>query len=135
MREALRIADVAVGNEDEGRPPARPTWSSWSASAARAACSPAHRGDRGRPAAPIEVVNGLGAGDAFGGALVTGCWRTRPERTIRLANAAGAIVAAGSPARTRCPLPNRLYEDRCLRSHGAAYSWRKRTRSTPAATR
>jgi len=44
---------------------------------------------------PVEVVCGLGAGDAFGGALVHGLlngWEL--ERTIRLANAAGAYVAA-----------------------------------------
>jgi 5-dehydro-2-deoxygluconokinase len=42
----------------------------------------------------VRVVNGLGAGDAFGGALCHGLlrgWQTR--RTIRFANAAGAIVA------------------------------------------
>jgi len=44
---------------------------------------------------PIDVVCGLGAGDAFGGALVHGLlsgWS--PERMVRYANAAGAIVAA-----------------------------------------
>jgi len=43
---------------------------------------------------PVEVVNGLGAGDGFGGALCHGLlseWSL--ERTIRLANAAGAYVA------------------------------------------
>jgi 5-dehydro-2-deoxygluconokinase len=46
------------------------------------------------PPAPVNVVNGLGAGDAFGGALVHGLlagWET--ERIMRFANAAGAIVA------------------------------------------
>ena len=44
---------------------------------------------------PVEVVCGLGAGDAFGGALVHGLLAGWPlERTIRLANAAGAHVAA-----------------------------------------
>ncbi|MFG3339512.1 5-dehydro-2-deoxygluconokinase [Glycomyces sp. NPDC048151] len=46
------------------------------------------------PPAPVNVVNGLGAGDAFGGALVHGLlagWDT--ERIMRFANAAGAIVA------------------------------------------
>jgi 5-dehydro-2-deoxygluconokinase len=43
---------------------------------------------------PVDVVNGLGAGDAFGGALVHGLLAGWPlERTIRLANAAGAYVA------------------------------------------
>jgi 5-dehydro-2-deoxygluconokinase len=46
------------------------------------------------PPVPVEVVNGLGAGDAFGGALVHGLLHDWPlERTIRLANAAGAFVA------------------------------------------
>ncbi|MGC7098504.1 5-dehydro-2-deoxygluconokinase [Amycolatopsis lurida] len=46
------------------------------------------------PPAPVEVVNGLGAGDAFGGALCHGLlsgWDT--TRIMRFANAAGAIVA------------------------------------------
>jgi 5-dehydro-2-deoxygluconokinase len=47
------------------------------------------------PPIPVEVVNGLGAGDAFGGALCHGLlagWDL--ERTIRFANAAGALVAS-----------------------------------------
>jgi 5-dehydro-2-deoxygluconokinase len=46
------------------------------------------------PPLPIEVVCGLGAGDAFGGAVVHGLlagWD--PVRIARYANAAGAIVA------------------------------------------
>jgi 5-dehydro-2-deoxygluconokinase len=46
------------------------------------------------PPVPVEVVNGLGAGDAFGGALCHGLlsgWPT--EQVMRFANAAGAIVA------------------------------------------
>jgi 5-dehydro-2-deoxygluconokinase len=47
------------------------------------------------PPVPVEVVCGLGAGDAFGGALVHGLLEGRPlEQTIRLANAAGAHVAS-----------------------------------------
>ncbi|MCK2221498.1 5-dehydro-2-deoxygluconokinase [Actinomadura sp. ATCC 31491] len=43
----------------------------------------------------VSVVNGIGAGDAFGGALCLGLLRGWPlERTIRFANAAGAFVAA-----------------------------------------
>ncbi|MCW2878583.1 MAG: PfkB domain protein [Sphaerisporangium sp.] len=46
------------------------------------------------PPVPVEVVNGLGAGDAFGGALCDGLLAGRSlERTLRFANAAGAIVA------------------------------------------
>ena len=47
------------------------------------------------PPIEVEIVNGLGAGDAFGGslchALLSG-WDA--EKTIRYANAAGAIVAS-----------------------------------------
>jgi len=46
------------------------------------------------PPVSVEVLNGLGAGDAFGGALVHGLlsgWDT--ERVTRFANAAGAHVA------------------------------------------
>jgi 5-dehydro-2-deoxygluconokinase len=52
-------------------------------------------GDVEVPPVPVEVVNGLGAGDAFGGALCHGLlagWELR--RTLRFANAAGAIVAS-----------------------------------------
>ncbi|MDP4502403.1 5-dehydro-2-deoxygluconokinase [Nonomuraea turcica] len=46
------------------------------------------------PPFPVSVVNGLGAGDAFGGALVHGLlsgWDL--TRVLRFANVAGAIVA------------------------------------------
>ncbi|RCG31343.1 5-dehydro-2-deoxygluconokinase [Sphaerisporangium album] len=46
------------------------------------------------PPVPVEVVNGLGAGDAFGGALCDGLLAGRGlEEALRFANAAGAIVA------------------------------------------
>lgn len=47
------------------------------------------------PPLSVEVVNGIGAGDAFGGALCHGLlagWDL--ERLLRFANAAGAIVAS-----------------------------------------
>jgi 5-dehydro-2-deoxygluconokinase len=47
------------------------------------------------PPRPVEVVNGLGAGDAFGGALCHGLlsgWDL--ERMMRFCNAAGALVAS-----------------------------------------
>lgn len=47
------------------------------------------------PPLPVRVLNGLGAGDAFGGALCHGLlagWEL--ERIMRYANAAGAIVAS-----------------------------------------
>jgi 5-dehydro-2-deoxygluconokinase len=46
------------------------------------------------PPVPVRVVNGLGAGDAFGGALCHGLLAGWPlARVMRFANAAGAIVA------------------------------------------
>ncbi|HEY7606360.1 MAG TPA: 5-dehydro-2-deoxygluconokinase [Actinomycetota bacterium] len=47
------------------------------------------------PPVPVQVVNGLGAGDAFGGALCHGLlagWDL--ERQMRFCNAAGALVAS-----------------------------------------
>jgi len=47
------------------------------------------------PPVPVKVVNGLGAGDAFGGALCHGLlagWDL--ERQMRFCNAAGALVAS-----------------------------------------
>lgn len=46
------------------------------------------------PPVEVEVVNGLGAGDAFGGALCHGMLAGWPlQRTLEFANTAGAIVA------------------------------------------
>ncbi|MEO7753594.1 MAG: 5-dehydro-2-deoxygluconokinase [Terracoccus sp.] len=53
---------------------------------------------------PVEVVNGLGAGDAFGGALCHGLlegWPLRPM--IEFANVAGAIVAGRLECSTAMP--------------------------------
>ncbi|KAB2362707.1 5-dehydro-2-deoxygluconokinase [Actinomadura montaniterrae] len=109
VQEALRHATVAVGNLDEcevavGEREPR--------AAARAlldlgvSVAVVKQGPRGVlaasadgavevPPTPVEVVNGLGAGDAFGGALCHGLlsgWDL--ERIVRFANAAGAIVAS-----------------------------------------
>jgi len=47
------------------------------------------------PPVPVEVVNGLGAGDAFGGALCHGLLaRWDLETVMRFCNAAGALVAS-----------------------------------------
>ena len=108
-REALRHATVAVGNRDEVAV-AVDTRDPYEASAALlelgVKIAIVKRGPEGVLArtreelvevepVPVDVVCGLGAGDAFGGALVHGLlhdWGL--ERTIRLANAAGAYVAA-----------------------------------------
>ena len=53
---------------------------------------------------PVEVVNGLGAGDAFGGALCHGLLAGWPlERVLRFANVAGAIVASRLECSTAMP--------------------------------
>lgn len=66
----------------------------------------ARRGDETVEHNPIrvEVLNGLGAGDAFGGALCHGilaAWDL--DRTIGFANAAGAIVASRLECSTAMP--------------------------------
>ncbi|WIY01623.1 5-dehydro-2-deoxygluconokinase [Amycolatopsis mongoliensis] len=66
------------------------------------------------PPVPVEVVNGLGAGDAFGGALCHGLlagWDT--ERIMRFANAAGAHVAGELACSDAMPT-----EDQVLRRLG-----------------
>lgn len=56
------------------------------------------------PSLSVEVVNGLGAGDAFGGALCFGLLNDWPlERIIRFANVAGAIVACRLECSTAMP--------------------------------
>jgi 5-dehydro-2-deoxygluconokinase len=107
-RAALKHATVAVGNRDEAAVAVR-TRDPYAASAALlelgvqiavVKCGPEGVIARTRDElvevepVPVEVVNGLGAGDAFGGALVYGLLNEWPlERTIRLANVAGAFVA------------------------------------------
>jgi 5-dehydro-2-deoxygluconokinase len=52
----------------------------------------------------VDVVNGLGAGDAFGGALCHGLlsgWSL--GRIVRFANVAGAIVASRRECSTAMP--------------------------------
>ncbi|MCU1473298.1 5-dehydro-2-deoxygluconokinase [Amnibacterium sp.] len=52
----------------------------------------------------IDVVNGLGAGDGFGGALCYGLLQDWPlERVLRFANIAGAIVAGRLECSTAMP--------------------------------
>jgi 5-dehydro-2-deoxygluconokinase len=56
------------------------------------------------PPTPVTVVNGLGAGDGFGGALCHGLLAGWPlERVLRFANAAGAIVASRLECSTAMP--------------------------------
>ncbi len=108
-RAALAHADVAVGNRDEvavavgTRDPREASAALLELGVRVAVVKQGPAGVLVRtaeslvevPPVEVEVVNGLGAGDAFGGALVHGLlegWE--PARAVRLANAAGAYVAA-----------------------------------------
>ncbi len=56
------------------------------------------------PPNEVDVINGLGAGDAFGGSLIHGLLHDWPlEKTLRYANAAGAIVASRLECSTAMP--------------------------------
>lgn len=108
-REAIRLASVVVGNLEEIE---MATGSGEPEEAASAlldqgvTLAVVKLGPRGVfaatageqlmvPSVPVEVLCGLGAGDAFGGALCHGLLSEWPlRRTIEFANAAGAIVAS-----------------------------------------
>ncbi|WP_149823034.1 5-dehydro-2-deoxygluconokinase [Streptomyces tailanensis] len=107
--EALRHTTVAVGNLDEcevATGEREPYAAAKALLAAGVELAVVKQGPKGVlamdrdgsvaqiPPVAVDVVNGLGAGDAFGGALCHGLlsgWETR--RTVAFANAAGAIVA------------------------------------------
>ncbi|SDP22097.1 5-dehydro-2-deoxygluconokinase [Streptomyces sp. cf386] len=132
--EALRHTTVAVGNLDEcevatgEREPYAAAKALLAAGVELAVVKQGPKGvlamDRDGSAAeippvPVDVVNGLGAGDAFGGALCHGLlsgWDTR--RTVSFANAAGAIVAG----RLSCSdaMPTEIEVDAKLREAGAS---------------
>jgi 5-dehydro-2-deoxygluconokinase len=105
---ALPLVDVAVGNREEceiavgAREPEPAAAALLAAGVDLAVVKQGPAGVLGArrdesvlvPPVPVDVVNGLGAGDAFGGALCHGLlsgWDL--ERTLRFANAAGAVVA------------------------------------------
>ncbi len=108
--EALRYATVAVGNLDECeiatgvREPRACAEALLAAGVELAVVKQGPKGvlavnSRGEsaevPPLPVNVLNGLGAGDAFGGSLCHGLlagWDL--EKIMRHANAAGAIVAS-----------------------------------------
>ncbi|MFJ4364216.1 5-dehydro-2-deoxygluconokinase [Streptomyces chartreusis] len=108
--EALRHATVAVGNLDECEVATgvrEPRACAEALLAAGVELAVVKQGPKGVlavhrngteaevPPVPVEVANGLGAGDAFGGSLVHGLlsgWEL--EKVMRYANAAGALVAS-----------------------------------------
>ena len=109
VQEALPYVDVAVGNLDECETAVGEREPYAAAQALHERRGPelaivkqgpkgvlAHDGQTHVevPPVPVDVVNGLGAGDAFGGAPVSRLlagWDL--ERSMRFCNAAGAIVA------------------------------------------
>lgn len=118
VRKALEHATVAVGNLDECETAVATRKPREAAQALRdlgISLAVVKQGPNGVlaadddgavevPPVPVEVVNGLGAGDAFGGALCHGLlsgWDT--ERIMRFANAAGAHVAARIPCSDAMP--------------------------------
>ncbi|MDF2145144.1 5-dehydro-2-deoxygluconokinase [Knoellia sp. p5-6-4] len=75
------------------------------------------------PPFPVEVVNGLGAGDAFGGALCHGLlngWDLR--RILTFANVAGAIVASRLECSTAMPTEAEVEEHLASREPIAAHA-------------
>ncbi|MFD3489188.1 5-dehydro-2-deoxygluconokinase [Streptomyces sp. NPDC058690] len=125
-REALAHATVAVGNLDEceiATGEREPYPAARALLAAGVELAVVKQGPKGVlavhrdgtvadvPPLPVEVVNGLGAGDAFGGALCHGLlagWET--ERVMRYANAAGAIVASRLACSPAMPFPYEVEE-------------------------
>jgi len=109
VQQALEHVTVAVGNQDECETAVGVREPREAAAALRergVELAVVKQGPRGVladdgstsvevPPVPVEVVNGLGAGDAFGGALCHGLlsgWEL--ERVMRFCNAAGALVAS-----------------------------------------
>jgi 5-dehydro-2-deoxygluconokinase len=118
VRAALQHVTVAVGNREECEvatgetDPDRAADALLDAGLELAVVKQGPRGVLGKtrtqrivvPPTPVEVVNGLGAGDAFGGSLVHGLLTGLPlEQTLRNANAAGAIVASRLECSTAMP--------------------------------
>ncbi|MFD7706544.1 5-dehydro-2-deoxygluconokinase [Streptomyces sp. NPDC059786] len=122
--EALRHTTVAVGNVDEAEIATgerEPHAAARALLAAGVELAVVKQGPKGVlavhrdgtsaevPPLPVTVLNGLGAGDAFGGALVhglLGSWDV--ERVMRYANAAGAIVASRLECSSAMPDPDEI---------------------------
>ncbi|MEN3306927.1 MAG: 5-dehydro-2-deoxygluconokinase [Micromonosporaceae bacterium] len=132
VRRALPLVTVAVGNLDEvevavgEREPHRAAAALLDAGIALAVVKQGPKGVLARtrtetvevPPAPVDVVNGLGAGDGFGGALCHGLLAGWPlERVLRFANAAGAIVAGRLECSTAMPTTTEV--ERFLEVSGA----------------
>ncbi|MEV5786809.1 5-dehydro-2-deoxygluconokinase [Streptomyces sp. NPDC048448] len=122
--EALRHATVAVGNLDEveiATGEREPHAAARALIDAGVELAVVKQGPKGVlavhrdgtsaevPPLPVTVLNGLGAGDAFGGSLCHGLlsgWDL--ERIMRHANAAGAIVASRLECSSAMPTPEEV---------------------------
>ena len=120
IEEALRHVTVAVGNLEECETAVGEREPAAAAAALRARgvrLAVVKQGPAGVlavdddgaveiPPVPVDVLNGLGAGDAFGGALCHGLlagWDL--ARILRYGNAAGAIVASRLACADAMPTP------------------------------
>ncbi|MDP9696205.1 UNVERIFIED_ORG: 5-dehydro-2-deoxygluconokinase [Arthrobacter globiformis] len=125
VQEALQHVTIAVGNKDECRMAVGETDPDRAAEALLdrgVELAIVKMGPRGVLARtrdervisepiPVNVVNGLGAGDAFGGALCHGLLNDLPlEETLRLANSAGALVATRRECSSAMPTLAELTE-------------------------
>jgi 5-dehydro-2-deoxygluconokinase len=118
VQAALRHVTVAVGNREECQiavgesNPRKAADALLDLGVELAIVKQGPRGVLGRtrhssvtvPPNEVDVVNGLGAGDSFGGSLIHGLLHGWPlEKTLRYANAAGAIVASRLECSTAMP--------------------------------
>jgi len=118
VQRALQHVTVAVGNQEECEiavgetDPAKAADALLDLGLELAIVKQGPRGVLGKtreasvtvPPNDVDVVNGLGAGDSFGGSLCHGLlqgWSL--EKTLRYANAAGAIVASRLECSTAMP--------------------------------
>ncbi|MGY1702283.1 5-dehydro-2-deoxygluconokinase [Geodermatophilus sp. SYSU D00766] len=133
VRAALPHVTVAVGNREECEvatgetDPDRAADALLDAGLELAVVKQGPRGVLGRtrtervvvPPTPVDVVNGLGAGDAFGGSLVHGLLAGLPlEQVLVNANAAGAIVASRLECSTAMPTADEVAAH--IAAHAAA---------------
>lgn len=118
VRRALGQVNVAVGNREECEvatgesDPERAADALLDMGVELAVVKQGPRGVLGRtrhesvvvPPTPVEVVNGLGAGDSFGGSLCHGLLAGWPlAEVLSRANAAGALVASRLECSTAMP--------------------------------
>ncbi|WP_309103654.1 5-dehydro-2-deoxygluconokinase [Microbacterium sp.] len=125
VQRALAFATVAVGNLEECEVAVGETDPHRAAAALiergielaivkqgpRGVLAKTRSGEVEIAATPVEVVNGLGAGDAFGGALCHGLlegWEL--QKTLAYANAAGGIVAGRRECSTAMPTEREVAE-------------------------